>query len=132
MHGTLILNTANKKTASEFLIFSVLKLYSCVWRCPLRKVFLEISVCNFITKESLVQVFSCELVVLWISGFYVYEHLHTHGRVKFQNVIKRKLANCFGQLLHIHGIQDDVDSACGVCICKTFLNFIADLMNTLQ
>ena len=68
---------------------------------------------------------------MWTSGFYIYEHLHTHRREKFQNV-KRKLANCFEQLLHIHGIEDDVDSACGVCIYKTFLNLIADLMNALQ
>ena len=69
---------------------------------------------------------------MWTSGFYIYEHLHTHRREKFQNVIKRKLTNCFEQLLHIHGIEDDVDSACGVRIYKTFLNLIADLMNALQ
>ena len=69
---------------------------------------------------------------MWTSGFYIYEHLHTHRREKFQNVIKRKLTNCFEQLLHIHGIEDDVDSACGVRIYNTFLNLIADLMNALQ
>ena len=30
-----------------------------VWRCSVKKVFLEISACNFIKKESLAQVFSC-------------------------------------------------------------------------
>ena len=31
-----------------------------------------------------------------------------------------------------HGIEHDIDSAYGVCIHWTFLNFTVDLMNTLQ
>ena len=69
---------------------------------------------------------------MWTSGFYKYENLYTYRRKKFQNILERKLANCFGQLLHIHGIEDDVDSAYGVFIYQPFLNFTANLMNTLQ
>ena len=31
-----------------------------------------------------------------------------------------------------HGIEHDFDSACGVCMHLTFLNFTADSMNVLQ
>ena len=61
---------------------------------------------------------SCEL---GLSGFHRYEHL-IPIRQKFQNILERKLCNCFGQLLYIYlkkfndGIEHDVDSAYGVCI----------------
>ena len=36
---------------------------------------------------------------MWTSVFYRYEHIYTHRRQEFQNVIEIKLCNCFGQSL---------------------------------
>ena len=71
-----------------------------------------------------------------------YEPVYTYKRKKFLNIFETKLCDCFGQLLFVslknvelgveHGIEHDIDSAYGVCIHWTFLNFTVDLMNTLQ
>ena len=46
--------------------------------------------------------FSPEINFIWTSGFYRCEHLCTYRRQEFQNILERKLCNCFGQLLHVY------------------------------
>ena len=36
---------------------------------------------------------------MWTSGFYSYECMCTDRKQEFQNILERKLYNCFGQLL---------------------------------
>ena len=68
----------------------------------------------------------------------IYEHVSTYRRNEFQSILERELCNCFGQLLLIYlshfkqGNENDIDSAYGICIHYTFLNFTEDLMNTLK
>ena len=66
-------------------------------------------------------------------------YILTYRRKEFQNIIEKKLCNCFGscylfteKMLNMELSMNDIGSAYGVCIHYTFLNFIADLMNTLQ
>ena len=53
--------------------------------------------------------------------FYRYEHLYPSRRKEFQNILKRKLCNYFGQLLLVYQknfeqrIEHDIDSAYEVC-----------------
>ena len=66
-----------------------------VWRCSVKKVFLEISLnsqkaCNFIKKETLAQVLSCEFCEIFKNSFFCRTSLvaasvfHFFGRINFQ------------------------------------------------
>ena len=56
------------------------------------------------------------------NGFYRYKHIYIYRRQKFQNILERKLCNCFGQLLRKefskknvgNGIENDVENKYGV------------------
>ena len=71
-------------------------------------------------------------------SFFKYEHIYNYRRKEFQNILERKLCNCLGLLLLVyykyveHGIEDDNDNAYRVYIHQAFLNFTADLINSLQ
>ena len=51
--------------------------------------------------------------------FFRYRHVYTYRRKEFQNILERKLRNCFGHLLLIYyknvedGFEHDIDSAYG-------------------
>ena len=51
--------------------------------------------------------FRPEIIFIWNSSFYRYEHFYTYNRREFQNSLKGKLCSCFGQLLHV---ERNVDS----------------------
>ena len=59
---------------------------------------------------------------MWIRGFYNINMNTLYLRQKFQNMLERKLCNCFEQLSQIHsknvkhGIEHYVDSVYRVCI----------------
>ena len=59
---------------------------------------------------------------MWIRGFYNININTLYLRQKFQNMLERKLCNCFEQLSQIysknvkHGIEHYVDSVYGVWI----------------
>ena len=76
--------------------------------------------------------FSPEINFIWTSGFYRHEQLYTYGRQEFQNILERKVCNCFGQLVHVykenveHGVEHNVDSAYGVPkIYSSFNEYLA-------
>ena len=82
--------------------------------------------------------FSPEVTFMFTSCF-IDMNIRTEDCQEFQNILERSLCNYCGHLLHTygkknveHGIEHDFDSACGVCMHLTFLNFTADSMNVLQ